>query len=131
MSTGAKSPGRHASSASMASGGQSGPHQQQQQQQQQRGAARAGGPVKVDLALLQEENNSLIHRITKMQESRGRLEERIKDLETLNASLAETAAQKSNIIRDYYMTAKTGRSDMARELHRQDSRLQGIGNAPT
>ena len=91
----------------------------------------SGTAVKVDLSLLQEENNSLIHRITQMQQARWRLEERMKDLETLNGSLAEAAAQKSNIIRDYAMTVKTSRSDMQRETHRQDSRVHGLGNAPT
>jgi hypothetical protein len=82
------------------------------------------GSDAVDLEMLQNDNNKLIHRITQMQEGRWRLEERVKDLETLTASLNEKLAQKSNIIRDYAMTVKSGgRRDMKRELHRQDSSL--------
>ncbi len=84
--------------------------------------ARTGSPMRVDLNLLQEENNSLIHRITEMQQAKWKLEERIKDLEMLNRTLCEDVAQKTNIIRAYVMEVKSGgRRDMARELHKQNS----------
>lgn len=84
--------------------------------------------MKVDLHLLQEENNSLIHRITQMQQIRWRMEEHIKDLETHNKQLSAAADQKSRIIRDYVMTAKAGRSEMHRDLHREDPRLANLAS---
>ncbi len=81
-----------------------------------------GSPMRVDLNLLQEENNSLIHRITEMQQAKWKLEERIKDVEMLNRTLCEDVAQKSSVIRAYVMEVKSGgRRDMARELHKQNS----------
>lgn len=53
---------------------------------------------RVDLALLQEENNALIHRITEMQQSKWQLEERLKDLESLNRTLCEDVAQKALLL---------------------------------
>jgi len=55
-----------------------------------------------------------------MQQARWKLEERIKDLETLNASLCEDLAKKQRILHAYVQNgAKTGgRRDMNREAHR-------------
>ncbi len=87
-------------------------------------SASSSGAPRVDLALLQEENNALIHRITDLQQHKWRLEERIKDLETLNRTLCEDVASKAAVIRDYVMTVKSsGRRD---EVHRQGEKLKSI-----
>lgn len=67
---------------------------------------------KVDMDLLQEENNALIHRITEMQQSRWKMEERIKDLESLNATICEDLAKKQAVIREHVMNSKTGEGDL-------------------
>ncbi len=55
----------------------------------------AATAVNVDLSLLQEENNALIHRITDMQQNKWRIEERVKDLE-VHFSLCECVAGKQS-----------------------------------
>ena len=73
------------------------------------------GVGSTNYATLEQENASLVNRITKLQQEKWMLEEKINHLELINAQLSEDVAKKKDIIAYYCMEGRPDPTPLAKD----------------